>query len=294
MRGTGSIGETAASRQRAGRAWLALTVVHPVPSAINALLVAALATVAGAEAATAGLLALAMLGFQFSIGALNDVADAEADRRLRPRKPIPAGHVSRPMAMTVVVGGAAIGLAISAAFGAIVLVYGSLGYASGVAYDVALRRYGLGWLGFAAAIPLLLLWTWQAAAGGLPPAWPLLLPLAALAGPALHLANGLVDVDLDAAAGRPTLATRLGPRRGRAILAVLMATIVGLGWVTLASLAGTSGVGLVAVLAATLTTAVGVALSWQVTTRAREAGWLLQAVGLATLAVAWLASTATR
>ena len=41
-----------------------------------------------------------------------------------------------------------------------------------------------------------------------------------------------------------------------------------------------------------VTTTLGVALSWQAEPRLREAGWLLQAAGLATLAVAWLASMA--
>ena len=270
----------------------ALTVVHPVPSALNAVLVAVLALIAGGDRPVAALLAIAMLGFQFSIGALNDLADVEADRVVKPRKPIPAGLVPIELAVGIVIVWAIVGLGISATFGAVVLILGAAGYASGVAYDVVMRRVGLGWLCFAAAIPLMLAWTWLAAAGTLPPGWPLLLPLAALAGPALHLANSLVDLKPDARAGRSSLATQLGARRAKAALTVMMAIILFLAWATLSSGGAYEGTGLAAATVATGVTALGVALSWQDAPRAREAGWLLQAAGLATMAAAWLASMA--
>ena len=281
-----------APEPRGSRALLALAVVHPVPSAINAVLVAILALIAGGERPVAGVLGIAMLGFQFSIGALNDVADVEADRPWKPRKPIPAGLIPIEFAITIVVVGAVVGLGISATFGIAVLILGAAGYASGVAYDAFMRRVGLGWLCFAAAFPLLLAWTWLAAAGTLPPGWPFLLPLAALAGPTLHLANSFVDMDSDARADRPSLATQLGPRSTRVTLAILMATILVLAWATLASVGAASGLALAAAIIATTATALGVALSGQESPRSREAGWLLQAVGLATMAAAWLASMA--
>lgn len=271
---------------------LALAVVHPVPSALNAVLVAILALVAGAGPSVAAVLALAMLGFQFSIGALNDVVDVEADRPWKPHKPIPAGLVPVELGVAVVVLGAVIGLGTSATFGLDVLVVGAAGFVSGVAYDVVMRSRGLGWLCFAAALPLMLVWTWLAAAGTLPPGWPFLLPLAALAGPALHLANSLVDLDSDARSGRPSLATRLGAHGARSVLALLETTIVVLAWTTIVSVGAASGRILIMAALATATAALGVAFSWQEPTRAREAGWLLQAVALATMAAAWLAAMA--
>jgi 4-hydroxybenzoate polyprenyltransferase len=270
-----------------------MAIAHPLPTAINGALVAALALVAGAGVGVAAWLALAMLGFQSSIGALNDLVDVERDRLVKPTKPIPSGHVSRPAAMGVAVVGGAVGLAISAAAGPLVLLLGVLGYGCGVVYDLLARRHGLGWLCFAAALPLLLTWTWQAAAGTLPPGWPWLLPLAALAGPTLHLANALVDLEPDATVGSSTLATRLGPRRSPRVLALLMVVILALAWATLAVgatlTAFTAAVGVLGSLAA----AAGVALSWRVDPRAREIGWLLQACGLALLAVAWLAAVSS-
>ena len=272
------------------RALLALAVVHPVPSALNAVLVAVLALIAGGERSAAALLAIAMLGFQFSIGALNDLADVEADRRGKPRKPIPAGLVPLELAVGIVALGAIVGLGISTTFGLVVLTLGAVGYASGVAYDVGMRRLGLGWLCFAVALPVMLAWTWLAAAGTLPPGWPFLLPLAALAGPALHLAKSFVDLETDARADRSSLATQLGARRAKVALAVMMAMILVLAWATLSSSGAYAGIGLVAAIVATGLAVLGVALSWQDEPRLREAGWLLQAAGLATLAAAWLAS----
>ncbi len=133
-----------------------LAVIHPVPSAINAALVASLALVAGGDPAVAGILAVAMLGFQASIGALNDFVDADQDRVAKPAKPIPSGRTSGGVAVALVILGGAVGLGISAGFGAAVLVLGAAGYASGLAYDIFMRRWGLGWLCFAAAFPLLL------------------------------------------------------------------------------------------------------------------------------------------
>ena len=48
-------------------------------------------------------LALAMLGLQFCIGAVNDLFDETLDAQSKPCKPIPAGHVSRRTAWAVAV-----------------------------------------------------------------------------------------------------------------------------------------------------------------------------------------------
>jgi hypothetical protein len=56
-----------------------------------------------------------------------------------------------------------------------------------------------------------------------------------------------------------------------------------------------AGVGAPAViggLTATITAAAGVALSWRDEPKAMESGWLLQAIGLAAMAAAWLSSVA--
>jgi 4-hydroxybenzoate polyprenyltransferase len=185
-----------------------------------------------------------------------------------------------------------VGLLVSAALGLPVVLVGAAGYACGLAYDLVMRRAGLGWLCYAAAVPLLLAWPWLAAAGCLPPGRPLLLPVAALAGPTLHVANSLVDAGSDDPAARPSLATRLGPRRARVTLTALMALVLALAWLTLASMAGVGAPAVIGGLTATITAAAGVALSWRDEPKAMESGWLLQAIGLAAMAAAWLSSVA--
>jgi 4-hydroxybenzoate polyprenyltransferase len=235
---------------------------------------------------------VAMLGFQACIGALNDVMDAQADRLVKPAKPIPAGLVSVRAALAVGTVGALVGLAISASLGAGAFILGAAGLATGVVYDLLPRRWGLGWLCFVPAFPLLLAWTWVAAVGELPPAWPLLFAVAALAGPLVSLANGLVDHEADARTGRSGLAVRLGPLRGWWVLAALTATIYGLAWVSLLALAPRppQPAPLVIATLGTALAVLGLAGSASLVTRRREAGWLCGAVGLGALGVAWVAA----
>lgn len=266
----------------------AARIVHPAPSVIVAGAVAALALSAGATPSTAALLAVAMLGFQFSIGALNDLADAPADASDDRDKPIAIGLVSRRTALALGLGGAVVGLSISATHGVVVLVLGAAGWTCGVAYDLVLKRKGLGWVCFAVALPLLLAWSWMAAAGQLPPRWPLILAMAGLSGPTLHLANSLADLERDMAGGRRTLATRLGARGSRAWLSLLVAAIFALALLTLDEGGGPPEPSSPALALAGALAAVGVGLAWLPPERARQAGWLLLATGLAVLAVAWL------
>jgi 4-hydroxybenzoate polyprenyltransferase len=278
------------SASAAQRPWrsTALRVIHPLPCAINALLVTALAMVAGAPGSVAVVLGSAMLAFQASIGAVNDVSDADRDRIAKPWKPIPAGRVSARTATLLAVVSGCLGLVISAAFGPMVLILGGVGLACGLAYDIVLGQRGLGWICYMVAFPTLLAWTWLAAAGELPPGWPLLLPLAALAGPAIHLANSLVDVETDARVGATSLATRLGRRRALVALTWLTTLVWVLAWAVLLSLGSVPREAGFAAVGASLMAGVGLAASWQRSGAIRQAGWLLQAVALAILALAWV------
>jgi 1,4-dihydroxy-2-naphthoate octaprenyltransferase len=126
----------------------------------------------------------------------------------------------------------------------------------------------------------------------LPPGWPLLLPIAAIAGPAIHLANSLVDVEADARTGSASLATRLGQPRAQRVLALSTAIIYVLAWASLVIVVPPPGVALAMAVMATLMAGFGVALSWQLGSRSREAGWLLQSGGLALMSLAWVTSVA--
>jgi heme o synthase len=271
----------------------AFALLHPFPSAVNAVLVAGLALLAGADHAGSLALAGGMLGFQFSIGAINDLVDAERDRSHKPGNPVAAGVVSRRAALAASVTGGAIGLAVSAAFGPAVLLLGAAGYGCGILYDVSSVARQHGWLCYAAAFPLLLSWVWVAAASSLPPGWPLLLPVAALAGPALHLSNSLVDRDADARSGVPGLAVRLGHARGIAVLAAVLIVVHAAAWLTLVTEPAPPPA-LILAATATTTAVVGVALSASSSTSRREAGWRSQAISIGLLAAAWLLAISDR
>jgi 4-hydroxybenzoate polyprenyltransferase len=71
-----------------------------------------IAILAGASLSLAARLGLGMLGVQFAIGAVNDLADAGADAIGKPAKPIPTGAVRRREALVVAMVSATLGCAL--------------------------------------------------------------------------------------------------------------------------------------------------------------------------------------
>ena len=262
----------------------ALRLLHPFPSFLNASLVALIAWVADAGLATVALLALAMLGMQFAIGVTNDIVDQELDARAKPWKPIPAGLVSQRTATAIALATGVIGLVLALLAGSIEALLWSGMLACGLAYDLRLKPTPWAWACFSIAFALLPIYAWYGAAAAMPPQWPFLITLAVLAGPALQLANGLVDLETDEAAGLQTLAVRLGRRGVLITMAVLLAVIHVAAWLTLAPLGGAVGF-------VYLTTASGVAaISLWLSSgapAARRIGWTGQALAVAILAAAW-------
>lgn len=278
-----------------------IRLVHPFPSLLNASATTAIATLAGAGLPVATRLGLAMLAIQFSIGALNDLVDAPLDARQKPGKPIPRGLVRRGTARLVVVVGAALGIALSAASGptTAVAALGCLGL--GYAYDLRLSRTIMSWLPLSLALPLLPIHAWLGATGAIPPGLLTLVPVAVLGGAGLALANGLVDVERDAGVGRLTAAVALGRRRAwlaqtlalaaAATMAVVIAPIVP------GAAAGTefevlrllrvAGVWIGVVLVAC-----GALALASRRPSVRERGWELEAIGVASLGLGWLAGAA--
>jgi 4-hydroxybenzoate polyprenyltransferase len=267
-------------------------VVHPFPSVLDGVVVALVATVAGADPVTALRLGGSMTAFQFAIGALNDLVDAPVDRIGKPGKPIPAGLVTTQGARAIVVGGVLLGLLLAAPGGLALMALGTLGFAIGAWYDLRAKGTTLSWLPFAIGIPLLPVFGWYGATGSLPALFLVLVPAAANAGTALAIANSVVDVERDEASGIESIAIALGARRASllivglwgvvAILAIGTATVVGspTGWaaaVVIAACVPLAGglFGLAAVRG-------GRGPAW------RELAWEVQAVGAGLLAVAWL------
>ncbi len=190
-------------------------IIHPFPTLLNVVATAGLAFVAAGGVPDGGLLA-GMLGVMFcaqcAIGVTNDYFDRELDAATKPWKPVAAGII-RPRAAVVLAAAFAITAAIVATtLGPGGFLLAMLGMACGLAYDVRLKRTIASALPFMVAIPVLPLWVWVTLGEWRSVLW-WLLPLGALLGLALHLANTLPDLDDDRAHGVAGLAHRLGAAR---------------------------------------------------------------------------------
>lgn len=242
-----------------------------------------------------------MLAIQCSIGALNDLSDESIDAQQKPRKPIPSRHVGRRTAVAVVVGAAGVGLLLSAMSGpaTAVAALGCLGL--GYAYDLRLSRTALSWLPLSLALPLLPIHAWLGSAGTIPPGLLTLAPAAVLGGAGLALANGLVDLERDASAGRGAAAVVIGQRWAWALqtLALAMAAALAVA-IAPAVPAGAAGADIAVLrllriggIVIGIAALAGGAMALRARRASvRERGWELEAVGVVCLGLGWLAGTA--
>lgn len=241
---------------------------------------------------TAVRLGVAMVALQASIGTLNDILDAGHDAGREPPKPIPGGLVSPLTARVVWVGSAALGLLLVVPSGGLTLAVALLGLLIGYGYDRFAKGTEWSWLPFAVGVPLLPIFGWVGAGAPLPAAFAILVPCAVLAGAALAIANASADLERDVAAGRSSVAVRLGRARASRVHLGLLTVAVAMMSATLvasepgpASLAmATLGVAIV-IVGATLGADAGGRLA---TARQRQAGWEVEAAGMGILATAWL------
>ena len=228
-----------------------------------------------------------MTALQASIGALNDLHDAADDAGRKPGKPIPAGLVSVPVARSVAVLGAVAGVGLAAGVDGRLAGLAVVVLLIGYGYDLVAKGTAWSWLPFAVGIPILPVYGWFGGAGGLPAFFTALVPMAALAGGALAIANARADLERDQAAGIVSVATRLGLEGSWRLHAVLwLATAaVALFWLALRGAEPLRVV--VVVVAAGL---IGTAVLWSRRRgpTAREQMWEFEAVGAALALLAWL------
>ena len=218
------------------RAWAAVRLVHPAPTAAVTLLSGFLATILATEgggpvdAATIALITASVFGSQVFTGAINDLTDQSRDAILRPEKPLPAGDLSASAGLWIAAGGLALQIGTSVRLGPLPLVLGLAATASALAYNLWLSRTPLSVVPYLVSFALLPLWI--AASLGIPlervaPASLLVAPFAAAA----HLANTLRDFDADATLGSRCLAQVLGRQNAHRLalgLAVGVAVVVAL------------------------------------------------------------------
>jgi 4-hydroxybenzoate polyprenyltransferase len=265
-----------------------LRLSHPFPSVLDGVVVGAVASIAGADAWTAGRLAVAMIALQVSIGSLNDLIDAPRDAGHKPGKPIPAGLVAPWVARLVVIGAAGLGLILAVPSGPATVVLASAILAIGYGYDLFAKGTAWSWVPFAVGIPLLPVFGWLGVMGSLPRTFAALLPVAVAAGAALAIANASADAERDAAAGADSVALRLGPGRAWAVSSGLLLVVVVAALATLV-VAGAQPFVLAAAAVAGLVIGVGVGVGRGAGRSGREGAWELEAVGVGLLAIAWLA-----
>ena len=251
-----------------------------------------MAVLAGGTPPVALRLGVAMTALQFAIGTLNDIVDAPADAGRVPAKPIPSGILTTGAARLVGTLAAVAGLGLAASAGAAVLVVAALVLAVGGAYDLWAKGTAWSWLPFAVGIPLLPVFGWYGATGGLPGFFVALLPMAVLAGAALAIANASADVELDLAAGRASVATWLGQATAWRVHALAWTLVVSLaiGWLIRA---GRPAPAIATVAAAAVVLAVVVWLGRGGSPALRRRAWEIEAIAVATALVAWLGAVLT-
>jgi len=211
-----------------GRRWRAdavslLLACHPLPAAALTVAMTAGAAATGRGVAGSVLVAATVGSGQLTIGWLNDVLDADRDRRAGRRdKPVATGRIApRTVAVALVVMALAcipLSLANGTAAGA-----AHLGFVlSAWLYDVRLKSTVLSWLPYLVGFGLLPAFLSYGGLGpgmhGAPPTVAMTV-LAALLGVGIHVLNTLPDHDEDRANGvrhLPLLvAARVGERRLR-------------------------------------------------------------------------------
>lgn len=197
-------------------------LAHPLPTLLNAVAAAALATVAGAPPSVAALVALTMLGVHTFIGATNDYIDRDRDAG-RPEKPLARGQLPSRVAPLMAAAALTTGLTAAAQVSTLTLALAALGALVGFTYNVWMKRTALSWLPFALGVSIIPAFAWSTVSSVLP-APILTLSLVALpGGAALALQNSLADRALDAERGVRSAAVRLGEKRALGALVVLHA-----------------------------------------------------------------------
>ena len=197
----------------------ALRIIHPFPTLLNGVAVIGLAFVASWGAPDGSLLlrmVAMMLCAQSAIGIVNDICDGELDAAAKPWKPLASGAIAvrTAQAATFVLIAATVALAATLGVAGFVLAMAGLG--AGLAYDVRLKRSLLSPVPYMVAIPVLPLWVWASLDRWEAALW-WLLPLGALVGLSLHLANTAPDIEDDLRHGVRGFAHVIGSGRATAL-----------------------------------------------------------------------------
>lgn len=283
-----------------GRLLGLLLVTHPLPSALYVVGVGIFAWLAAAAAhrpLESRPLALVLVGMgcaQAAIGSLNDYCDRERDARSQPSKPIVRGLITPDQALGLAIACSLALLLLYTPLGLVSLALGLLVEGLGLAYDLRFKGTPVSGLLFAVYFPLIPLLAW-AVFGRWQPFLPWVVPLGALLGVAMNIANSLPDLEDDLAQGVRGLPHLLGMRRGLVAAWGLPLVALALLWVLdLTRVVPTRAVGMeVATAAVLVSTGLAVGLyALRPRPGTLRVTFVLQALGVVALAAGWLAAAA--
>src|SRR5581483_241869 len=209
---------------------------HPLPVCFHTIAVFLFALLAVGSVAWTGrswyllvLIVAAHTSMQLSIAVLNDYCDRRLDAASKPEKPIPRGLVRPREALILGILLIAIMVLLLLPLQPLALLISLLYLACGLSYNLGLKSTPFSGIVFALAIPLIPLYAF-AAVGHIIPLVFWMIPVAALLGAALNLANSLPDLEKDAANHARTLAVVLGEKQSLivcSLLVLLSAVLVG-------------------------------------------------------------------
>ncbi len=185
---------------------------HPVPVLFHTIAVAVFVLVAAWPHFNWGIIILvvaAHTAMQLSIASLNDYCDRRLDTLGKKHKPIPLGLVRPQEALLFGLLMIVVMVLLLLPLNPLALLVSCLYLAFGQGYNLGLKSTPLSGIVFALAIPLIPLYAFLGVGHVLPVIlW--LVPVAAILGIALNLANALADIEEDAMNGAHTLAVVLG------------------------------------------------------------------------------------
>jgi 4-hydroxybenzoate polyprenyltransferase len=237
---------------------------------------------------------VAVAGAQCAIGATNDYVDLPLDAQSQPSKPLVRGLIHPNTALLLAIASSAVVLLVLPPLGLVPLLLGLLVELLGLAYDFGFKGTPVSALGYALYFPLIPLLAWSVFGHPQPfLAW--VLPLGAVLGITMNVANSLPDLEEDVAHGVRGLPHLLGLRRGLWVAWGGPVVALGLLWlldvtrVVPAALSGmlfASGAGLLSV-----ALAVGLYQARPERDTLRVT-FLIQAAGVVALGVGWLAAVA--
>lgn len=204
------------------RGWL--KAAHAFPLSLVVMLtglIALVSTDGEPQPTKLGLVLFAMLTSQLAIGWSNDYLDRETDAVLQPWKPLASGQIPERLVPPAVLAVLTTSFASGVLLGPMPLVLLIAGTACGLVYNFGVKDTRWSAVPFIVGLALLPPFVWSSLdvyRGGLLLLYAVGSPIAL----AVHIANGLPDLEADSRAGRKGLAVTLGPTRSRVVLGVCL------------------------------------------------------------------------